>query len=293
MNEWNERIKKISYTIIIIYIIIGALDLIEFKNEDGRTLSLLDRIFYDIFQIKKERSYTQPFGYLFEKSKYFDKPEGFHLLGTDINGNDVLLQTLKGAKTALLLSLGVSLVSFPIGILLGLIAGYFGKFIDEFIQWFYTTIASIPWLLFVITFLMIFGKGIFWIILAIGLTSWVELARLIRGETLKLRELAFIKSAKITGKTHRKILLEEILPNTYPIIKITFILSSSHVILAETVLTFIGIGVEPNSISWGIMIAESQRELMRDPPIWWNFFSASFLGILPLLLALNFVSEEK
>lgn len=293
MLELNQKIKKICYVIISIYFFIGILDLIQWRNELGTNLSLLDRIFYNIFQIKKERSYTKPFGIFLEPDKYYGKPEGFHLLGTDINGNDVLLQTLKGSKTALLLSIGVSLVSFPIGIFFGLISGYFGGFIDELIQWFYTTIASIPWLLFVITFLMIFGKGIFWIILAIGLTSWVELARLIRGETLKLREMSFVKSSKIAGKNVIQILIEEILPNTFSIVRITFALSSSHIIIAETVLTFIGIGIEPGSISWGIMIAEAQRELMRDPPIWWNFFSASFIGILPLILSLNLISEEK
>ncbi|GIX42278.1 MAG: hypothetical protein KatS3mg129_2011 [Leptospiraceae bacterium] len=293
MNQYQKIIKKISYTIIVIYFIIGVLDIITYKDSYGATYSILEGIFINVFEVKKERSYTEPLGIYKKPNKYFEKPIGFHLLGTDINGNDVLLQTLKGAKTALLLAFGVNLVAFPIGIFLGLIAGYFGGFIDDLIQWFYTTVASIPWLLFVITFLMVFGRGMFWIILAIGLTSWVELARLIRGETLKIRELAFIRSAKVAGKSNFRILIEEILPNTKSIIRITFALSASHVILAETVLTFIGIGIEPGSSSWGIMIAEAQRELMRDPPIWWNFFSASFLGILPLILALNFIAEEK
>ncbi len=293
MDLLNEKIKKISYTIIAFYFVIGTLDLIQFKNQNGATISVLDYIFLNIFEIKKERTYTKPFGKFLKPDPHFETPVGFHLLGTDINGNDVLFLTLKSSKTALLLSIGVCIVSFPIGMILGLISGYFGGFVDEIIQWLYTTIASIPWLLFVITFLMIFGKGIFWIILAIGLTSWVELARLIRGETLKLREIAFVKSAKISGKSSLRILIEEILPNTYPIVRITFALSSSHIILAETILTFIGIGIEPGSISWGIMISESQRELMRDPPIWWNFFSASFIGILPLILSLNLIAEEK
>ncbi len=291
MNLKN-RIKKISYIVVWIYIFIGIFGLITYKNEQGATLTLWDGIFIHVFKIEKERTYTEPLGIFKTNFKHFEKPKSFHLLGTDINGNDVLLQTLKGAKVALLLAFGVNFIAFPIGILLGLIAGYFGGIVDEIIQWFYTTVASIPWLLFVITFLMIFGRGMFWIILAIGLTSWVELARLIRGETLKIRELSFIASAKVAGKSSLRILFEEIFPNTTHIIRITFALSSSHIILAETILTFIGIGVEPGSSSWGIMIAEAQRELLRDPPIWWNFFSASFLGILPLILALNFIAEE-
>lgn len=291
--NFKTKIKKISYIIVGIYLFIGLLGLITFKNEQGASLTLWDGIFIHVFNLQKERTYTEPLGIYKNDFKHFEKPLGLHILGTDINGNDVLLQTLKGAKVALLLAFGVNLIAFPIGIMLGLIAGYFGGIIDEIIQWFYTTIASIPWLLFVITFLMIFGRGMFWIILAIGLTSWVELARLIRGETLKIRELSFIASAKIAGKSSIRILFEEILPNTTSIIRITFALSSSHIILAETILTFIGIGIEPGSSSWGIMIAEAQRELLRDPPIWWNFFSASFLGILPLILALNFIAEEE
>ncbi len=291
-NKWNKNLKTISYYIIIVYFIIGILDVIQYKDNLGASYSLLDGIFYKVFQIKKERSYTEPLGIYKKENKYFERPQGLHILGTDINGNDVLLQTLKGTKTALILAMGVNLVAFPIGIFLGLLAGYIGGIVDDIIQWLYTTVASIPWLLFVITFLMIFGRGIFWIILAIGLTSWVELARLIRGETLKLKELQFIRSAKISGKSIMRILIEEILPNTTSIIRITFALSSSHIILAETVLTFIGIGIEPGSISWGIMIAEAQRELLRDPPIWWNFASASFIGILPLILALNIIAEE-
>ncbi len=290
-NKWNKKLKTLSYYIIV-YFIIGILDVIQYKDNLGASYSLLDGIFYKVFQVKKERSYTEPLGIYKKENKYFERPQGLHILGTDINGNDVLLQTLKGTKTALILAMGVNFVAFPIGIILGLIAGYIGGIIDDIIQWLYTTVASIPWLLFVITFLMIFGRGIFWIILAIGLTSWVELARLIRGEALKLKQLQFIRSAKIAGKSIMRILIEEILPNTTSIIRITFALSASHIILAETVLTFIGIGIEPGSISWGIMIAEAQRELLRDPPIWWNFASASFIGILPLILALNIIAEE-
>ncbi len=288
----QKKLKQISIYIIFIYFFIALLDVIAWRDGSGINKSILDRIFFDVLKIQKERTYTIPFGIFITDSRHFEKPLGFHLLGTDINGNDVFVQTLKGAKIALLLSLGVNLVAFPIGIFLGLLAGYFGGIIDDFIQWFYTTVASIPWLLFVITFLMLFGRGIFWIILAIGLTSWVELARLIRGETLKIRELSFISAAKVIGKSHLGILIEEILPNNLHIIRITFALSTSHIILAETVLTFIGIGIDPGSSSWGVMISEAQRELMRDPPIWWNFISASFLGIFPLILALNILAES-
>lgn len=283
-------IHRVSFVIVSVYFCIGAIDMIPVSANR----SVLDYIFADILAVQKERSYTKPFESLYDANINSDGDQirGFHLLGTDINGNDVLWQTAGGAKTALLLSIGVAIVSFPVGILLGLIAGYFGGFIDELIQWFYTTIASIPWLLFVITFLMIFGRGIFWIALAIGLTSWVDLARLIRGETMRIKQYQFIQAARALGMSPFQILLKEILPNTASILRITFALSSSSVILSESILTFIGIGTEPGTSSWGVMIAEAQRELMRDPVVWWNFGAATLLGIFPLVLALNFLAEE-
>lgn len=284
-------IHRVSFVIVSVYFCIGAIDMIPVSANR----SVLDYIFADILAVQKERSYTKPFESLYDTNVKSDSDQirGFHLLGTDINGNDVLWQTAGGAKTALLLSIGVAIVSFPVGILLGLIAGYFGGFIDELIQWFYTTIASIPWLLFVITFLMIFGRGIFWIALAIGLTSWVDLARLIRGETMRIKQYQFIQAAKALGMSPFQILIREVLPNTVSILRITFALSSSSVILSESILTFIGIGTEPGTSSWGVMIAEAQRELMRDPVVWWNFGAATLIGIFPLVLALNFLAEEQ
>jgi peptide/nickel transport system permease protein len=185
----------------------------------------------------------------------------------------------------------VVLISFPIGIALGVMAGYFGGWADDLIQWLYTTIASIPWLLFIIAFLMVFGRGLFWIIVAIGITSWVDLARLIRGETMKLKNMDYITAARAVGVPVPRILYRHIVPNLQYLIIITFTLSTSSVILAESVLTFIGIGVEPGTASWGVMLVEAQKELTRTPPIWWVFAGSSFLGILPLVLSLNIFGD--
>jgi peptide/nickel transport system permease protein len=275
--------RKIGLSIVFFYLGVGLLDLLPFPGYR----SVLDALFEGFFAVVKEKSYTYPLEGLSNPAV------GFHLLGTDVNGNDVLKLTLQGASTAIILSTGVALVSFPLGIFLGLSGGYLGGRVDDVIQWLYTTVASIPWILFVVTFLMVFGRGLIWVVIAIGLTSWVDLARYIRGETLRLREQAFIRAAKATGMSVPAILLREILPNTMPIIRINFALSSSSVILAETVLTFIGIGIEPGTSSWGGMISEAQRELMRDPVVWWNFFSATALGIFPLVLALNLLADEE
>ena len=295
------RRVRISYYIILFYLVVGLLELIriphpvqgpgDIKIENP---SLIDLVFLGT---EKERTYSAPFGSVAlgikegTENDPLNKVKGIHILGTDINGNDVFLKILKGANTALLLAFGVVMVSFPIGIILGMLAGYFGGWVDDLIQWLYTTIASVPWLLFVIAFLMVFGRGIFWISLAMGLTGWVELARLIRGETLKIKNLVYIRAARAAGLSHLRILIRQILPNLMHLVIILITLSASNIILAESILTFIGIGVEPGTASWGAMLTEAQNELMRSPTIWWIFVAGSFVGIFPLVLCLNIFGD--
>jgi len=280
--------------VILIFFAIGFLDQIKIPGTDGiREPSVLD---YAGSWIKKERTYSAPFasrvtGITGDENDPKSDVKGVHLLGTDVNGYDVFFQVLKGSGTALKLAFGVVFISFPVGIFFGMIAGYFGGWVDDLVQWLYTTVASIPWLLFVIAFLMVFGRGLFWIIIAIGFTGWVGLARLVRGETMKLKNLDYITAARATGVPLPGILLRHILPNLQYLIVISFTLQASSVILAESVLTFIGIGVEPGTASWGVMLVEAQKELTRTPPIWWVFAGSSFLGILPLVLSLNIYGD--
>lgn len=305
---FKRRMKKrllvrIAFYVILSYLVIGFLDQIRIPDPAKiRPDSLLDLVFAPV---EKEKTYVPPLGDEFvnlndatvteeddsEREDDTDKVKGIHILGTDVNGHDVFYQLLKGAGTALLLSFGSAFISFPIGILLGIAAGYFGGFVDDAVQWLYTTVASIPWLLFVIAFLMVFGRGLFWIIIAIGITSWTNLARLVRGETLKIRNLDYIRAAKATGIHEWRIVLRHILPNLSYLIVITFTLSASNVILAESILTYIGIGVEPGTASWGVMLVEAQKELTMRPPVWWIFAASSFLGILPLVLSLNLLGD--
>lgn len=285
-----------SLFVIGIFFTVGFLDQIKIPDETRiRSRSLIDLLFQSMPQ---ERTYSAPFAKTVtgvdvdeDNPKEKNRVQGVHLLGTDINGYDMIYNLSKGAGTALLLSFGTSFISIPIGIFLGILAGYFGGWIDDVIQWLYTTVASIPWLLFVIAFLMVFGRGLFWIIVAIGITAWVDLARLIRGETLKIKNLDYVTAAHATGTPHPVILFRHILPNLGYLIVITFTLAASNVILAESILTFIGIGVEPGTTSWGVMLVEAQKELTRDPPIWWVFVGASFAGIMPLVLALNLFGD--
>jgi len=119
----------------------------------------------------------------------------------------------------------------------------------------------------------------------------VGLCRLIRGETMKNKNLDYIAAARASGIPVRRILGAHLMPNLMHLVIISFTLSSSSIILAESILTYIGIGVEPGTTSWGVMLIEAQRELMRTPPIWWVFAASSFLGILPLVLSLNIFGD--
>ena len=287
---YRNRRVRIAFYLILIYFVVGFLDqiIIPWSGQIHEP-SLLDLLFS---YLKQERTYSAPFastvtGIPLQPGDERSIVRGVHPLGTDVNGYDVLFQVLKGSGTALKLAFGTVAISFPLGIFLGILAGYAGGWMDDLIQWLYTTVASIPWLLFVIAFLMVFGRGLGWIIVAIGITSWVGLARLVRGETMKIKSLDYVTAALALGVPAPRILWKHILPNLQYLIIISFTLQASSVILAESVLTFIGIGVEPGTASWGVMLVEAQKELTRSPPIWWVFVGSSFLGILPLVLALN------
>lgn len=291
----RERRVTIAFGVILTYFLIGFLDSILIPGTGKiEPASLLDLIFSFIQQ---ERTYSAPFADRMTgimhgtENDPINQVQGLHLLGTDINGYDVLVKVLKGCRTALFLAFGSSIISFPIGIMLGVLAGYFGGWLDDLIVWLYTTVASIPFILFVIAFLTVFGRDLFWICVAFGLTSWVGLARLIRGETLKHKSLDYITAARAAGVPTPRILWRHLVPNLMHLVIITFSLASSSIILAESVLTFIGIGVEPGTDSWGIMLVEAQQELTRSPSVWWVFAGASFLGILPLVLCLNIFGD--
>lgn len=291
----RERRVLVALAVILVYFVVGLLDSILVPGTGKiEPASVLDLLFSFI---EKERTYSAPFAAHMTgvtpgtETDPINLVKGIHILGTDVNGYDVMLKVLKGCRTALFLSFGSSLIAFPIGIMLGVLAGYFGGWLDDLIVWLYTTVASIPFILFVIAFLTVFGRDLFWICIAFGLTSWVGLARLIRGETLKHKSLDYITAARATGIPTFRILWRHLIPNLMHLVIITFSLASSSIILAESVLTFIGIGVEPGTDSWGIMLVEAQQELTRTPSVWWVFAGSSFVGILPLVLCLNIFGD--
>lgn len=226
-------------------------------------------------------------------------------LGLDFEGRSVLWRLAFGTRMALLIMVCGCAISISIGSILGLIAGYFGGWIDDLITWLYTTVNSIPWLLLVIALAYViqnvqitnagstsshiaqFFGGSTTVILALGLTDWVGLCRLIRGEVIKLRELDFVVACRAMGLGQTRILLRHILPNTFHIVLITFSLSSVAYVQAETILAFLGLGIT-NQPSWGRMIDDSKLELLRG--VWWELTSAT-VAILVLSLALNVLGD--
>jgi ABC-type dipeptide/oligopeptide/nickel transport system permease subunit len=214
-----------------------------------------------------------------------------HLFGTDKAGVDTFYRTLKGIRTAVIIGIMTTLIALPFALCFGMMAGYFGSWIDDLVQYVYTTLSAIPGVLLVMSFILIFGPGLFQICIILGITGWVELCRLIRGETMKLREQTFIQAAKSMGSSHFFILFKHLLPNLSHLTVISLVLSFSGLVLSEATLSYLGIGVDASTGSWGNMINDARMELSREPLIWWPL-SASFAFMFFLILPANIISDH-
>ncbi len=232
----------------------------------------------------------------------------YHVLGTDKVGEDVLYQTLKSVRTGLVIGTLTTLVMLPFAILLGIMAGYFRGWIDDVIQYLYTTLNSIPSVLLIAAAILILqvylddhaenftsvveraDLRLLFLCLILGFTSWTGLCRYLRAESLKLREVDYVQAATALGSTHFAILGRHILPNVMHIVLITVVLDFSGLVLAEAVLSYVQIGVDPTMHSWGNMINSARLEMAREPVVWWSL-SAAFLFMFTLVLAANLFSD--
>lgn len=214
----------------------------------------------------------------------------YHVLGTDKVGNDVLYQALKSVRTALIIGGLTTALAVPFAIFFGVIAGYFGGRIDDIVQYIYTTLSSIPGILLIVAFMLLFGRGLFNLCLIMGIAGWTGLCRLLRGETLKLRELEYVQAANAFGVGRAKIIIRHIVPNLMYIVLISFLLRFSGLVLAEALLSYLQIGVEPTRASWGSMINLARMELAREPVVWWNL-SAAFIFMVVLVLSANLFGD--
>ncbi|MBN1902088.1 ABC transporter permease, partial [Candidatus Sumerlaeota bacterium] len=174
----------------------------------------------------------------------YESPSSEFWFGTDIFGRDVFQKTVYGVKTALMIGLITSLIAIPIGLILGAIAGYFGGLVDEIIVWFYSAVASIPSLLLLLSLSLLFGRGLKGVYLAIGLTSWVGLCRMVRGEVMKIKGVEYVQAARALGAGHFRIIFLHIIPNVFHLVIINFTLQFCYAIKSEVILSYLGIGVE-------------------------------------------------
>ncbi|MDP1612959.1 MAG: ABC transporter permease [Sulfuritalea sp.] len=233
---------------------------------------------------------------------------GYHVFGTDKVGQDVLYLSLKSIRTGLLIGTLTTLVMLPVAVLLGILAGYVGGWVDDLIQYLYTTLSSIPGVLLIAAAVLMMqviidthpdwfassaeraDARLLALCLILGMTSWTGLARLMRGETLKLRELEFVQAAQAFGVGRFAIMRRHILPNLMHIVLIALVMDFSGLVLAEAVLSYVGVGVDPSTISFGTMINTARMELAREPMVWWSLFAA-FGFMFALVLAANLFAD--
>jgi len=232
----------------------------------------------------------------------------YHVLGTDKVGQDVLYLALKSIRTGLVIGTLTTLVMLPLAVLLGIMAGYFKGWIDDVIQYVYTTINSVPSVLLIAAAVLMMQVHIdrnpelfptaaqradFRLLLLcviLGLTTWTGLARLLRGESLKLAELEYIQAAHAFGVRHVRVITRHILPNVMHIVLIALVMDFSGLVLAEAVLSYVGVGVDPSTTSFGTMINAARLEMAREPMVWWTL-AAAFGFMFVLVLAANLFAD--
>lgn len=233
---------------------------------------------------------------------------GYHVMGTDRTGNDVLVQSIKSIRTALVIGSLTTVAMLPFALSFGLAAGYFKGWVDDVIQYIYTTLTSIPGILLIAAAVLMLQVYIdshpesfptsaeradlrlFMLCIILGFTGWAGLCRLLRAEALKLRELDYVQAARAFGVGHARIIARHLLPNVMHIVLITMVLEFSALVLYEAVLSYLGVGVDPSMDSFGSMIDMARTEMSRDPMVWWSLLTA-FVFMLALVLCANLFAD--
>ena len=317
----GNRLAMVSLIVLALYFGVGMLDSISWRDVEpsppaavrdgpvpvvfGEPRTILDRLCGPIAD-DQEKTYSAPLaerqltsetltenvdGKIVKRRVHprLRRP-GSHLLGTDKTGRDVLYLTLKSIRTGLVIGGLTTLIAVPFAICLGVIAGFFGGWIDDVIQYVYSTLASIPWVLLVTCFMMVYGQGIVQLCIVMGITGWVGLCRLLRGETLKLREREYVQAALALGVSKFRVLRRHVVPNLMHLVLISVVLRFSGLVLAEAVLSYIGVGVGPETASWGTMINHARSEFGREPMVWWTL-AAAFTAMVGLVLPANLFGD--
>lgn len=323
------RMGRWSAWVMVFFVSVGLFDSLHFRvavetpagqaqQYSGEVLSVLDTVLTPL-RTASEKTYSAPLATTLLVKESVTLADGsvarlapaiahVHPLGTDKVGQDVLYLALKSVRTGLLIGTLTTLVMLPLACALGIAAGYFGGRVDDAIQYLYTTLNSIPGVLLIAAAVLVVDVQIDahgeWFnsaaaradlrLLALcailGLTGWTGLARLLRAETLKLRELDYIQAARAFGVSHGRILARHVLPNVAHLVIITVVLDFSGLVLAEVVLSYVGAGVDPATPSFGNMINAARLELAREPVVWWPLATA-FAFLFTLVLAANLFAD--
>ena len=213
--------------------------------------------------------------------------ENGHYLGTDGNGRDLLVRILHGGRLSLSIGLIATFVSVFIGVIYGTIAGFFGGKLDIFMMRVVEILYAMPYLIFVIILMVVFGRNIYFLFIAIGAVEWLTMARIVRGQTISLKEKDFIETSKALGQSNTLIIIKHIIPNLAGPIIVYITLMVPSVIILESFLSFLGLGVQEPLTSWGVLISEGSREM--ETAWWLLIFPGSFMVIT--LASLNFIGD--
>ena len=239
------------------------------------------------YRVARARDVTPAYNTVNLEARY-RPPSAEHWLGTDNLGRPVALRLVQGARIAFHVGIMTSLIAIPLGVLLGLLGGYFGGKVDSVVVWLCATVASMPGLLFILAISLVVGQGLLGIYLGIGLTTWVGVCRTIRAETMKHRDRAYVQAAKVLGYSHARIMFRHILPNVAHIILIQFSIRFPSAVSTEVFISFLGIGVQGEP-SWGVMINNARLRLWQG--VWWEM-TFTTLAIFTLVLVFNHLADH-
>ena len=239
------------------------------------------------YRVARAKDVTPSYNVVHEDARYLP-PSLSHPMGTDNLGRDVAQRLVQGSRIAFHVGIMTSLIAIPLGLVLGLLGGYFGGKVDSLVVWLCATVASMPGLLFILAISLIAGQGLLGIYLGIGLTTWVGVCRTIRAEVMKHRDRAYVQAARVLGYSHLRIMFRHILPNVAHIILIQFSIRFPGAVATEVFISFLGIGVQGEP-SWGIMINNARLRLWQG--IWWEMTFVT-LAIFTLVLVFNHHADE-
>ncbi|OPY50288.1 MAG: nickel transporter permease NikC [Methanosaeta sp. PtaU1.Bin060] len=212
-----------------------------------------------------------------------------HPFGTDYLGRDLFSRVLYGTRVSMLVGISAAALTVFLGLLIGLTAGYFGGIVDSVLMRLVDTIYSPPETILLMVLVTIFERNVWSIILAIAFTHWLSTARLVRSETLSIRQRPFVESAISLGAKDSYVIFRHIMPNLLYIAVVSVTLMTAHAILTESFLSFLGLGIPPHLPSWGNMLNEAQRDIMRG--IWWTTIFPGLMIVITVL-SINLLGEE-